>query len=108
MEHIVQFGINIDDDAIRKTIERNIQRKVEEQILEDVRTRITGNSNYNQWTYKSRLDELIMDATTKFLEDNKVEIIEKTSDKLAERLSRAKAAKEMMEVTIAQVFNQSK
>ena len=42
MEHIVQFGVNIDDNAIRRTIESNIQRKVEEQILAEVREESTG------------------------------------------------------------------
>ena len=100
MEHIVQFGVNIDDDAIRRTIENNIQRKVEEQILEDVRTRITGTATYSNWSYSERLRNLISDATTKFMEDNKDEIIEETSKKLVERLVKTKAVREMVDNTI--------
>ena len=28
MEHVVQFGINIDDDAIKKAIKRNVMMQV--------------------------------------------------------------------------------
>ena len=100
MEHIIQFGVNIDDDAIRRTIENNIQRKVEENILEDVKRKITGTSTYSTWAYDERLRDLISNATVKFLEENKEEIIENTSNKLVDRLVKTKAVKEMVNSTI--------
>lgn len=106
MEHIVQFGVNIDDDAIRRTIENNIQKKVEDAILQDVKESITGSKNYSSWAYKDRMEKLISEATTQFLEDYKEEIIEKTSIKLVERLAKTKAVKEMVDSTINSLLNE--
>ena len=106
MEHIVQFGVNIDDDAIRRTIESNIQRKVEEEILEDVKASITGSKNYSSWSYKGRIEQLISETTTQFLENYKEEIIEKTSIKLVERLAKTKAVREMVDSTINSLLNE--
>ena len=36
MEHIVQFGISIDDDAIKKSIEKNVMNQVASVIKQDV------------------------------------------------------------------------
>lgn len=106
MEHIIQFGINIDDDAIRRTIETNIQRKVEEAILQDVKESITSSNNYSTWAYKGRIESLVSEATIKFLEDHKIEIVEETSKKLVERLVKTKAVKEMVSSTINSLFSE--
>lgn len=106
VEHIVQFGVNIDDDAIRRTIENNIQKKVEGAILQDVKESITGSKNYTSWAYKDRIEKLISEATTQFLEDYKEEIIEKTSIKLVERLAKTKAVKEMVDSTINSLLSE--
>ena len=42
MEHVVQFGINVDDDAIKKAIEKNVMMQVAGQIKGDVMKSITG------------------------------------------------------------------
>lgn len=36
MEHIVQFGISIDDDQIKKTIENNVRSQVVAEIKKDL------------------------------------------------------------------------
>ena len=100
MEHILQFGVNIDDEAIVRNIENSIQKKVENAILQDVKQKIVGNENYSNWSYSKRIEGLIADAASNFFTENKDRIIELTSDKLVDKLAKTKAVKEMLNNTI--------
>jgi hypothetical protein len=100
MEHIIQFGVNIDDDAIVRNIESSIQKKVEGAILQDVKQKIVGQENYSNWSYSRRIESLISDAASSFFIENKDRIIELASDKLADKLVKTKAVKEMLSNTI--------
>lgn len=100
MEHIIQFGVNIDDDAIVRNIESSIQKKVEGAILQDVKQKIVGQENYSNWSYSRRIESLISDAASSFFIENKDRIIELTSDKLVDKLVKTKAVKEMLSNTI--------
>lgn len=97
MEHIVQFGISIDDDRIAKTIEE----KAEKDILQHLRRRI-DNTLFESRYYGGRGDpnEGLSDwAKTRFdgwLDDNKDAIIDCAGKYLAEKLSRTKAARELL------------
>lgn len=42
MEHIVQFGINIDDDKIKQTIENNVMKQVAGAIKNDCIKALVG------------------------------------------------------------------
>ena len=100
MEHILQFGVNIDDEAIIRNIENSIQKKVENAILQDVKQRIVGSENYSNWSYSRRIEGIIVDAATSFFVENKDRIIELTSDKLVDKLAKTKVVKEMLNNTI--------
>lgn len=100
MEHVVQFGINIDDDAIKKAIERNVMMQVAGQIKGDVMKSITGKKEYTNYEYTERLKQIVEETTSEFLETNKDEIIEATACKLTERLMKTKAVKDMVNSTI--------
>ena len=102
MEHIVQFGIGIDDEAIRKII----MEKAEKSILDDLKKQIRTDID-NQifvidrgWSGKDRkkvdLQDWVKDLVVKTLENNKEQIIEMASEKLADKMSRTKAVKEAM------------
>ena len=102
MEHIMQFGIGIDDDAIRKII----MEKAEKSILNDLKKEIRSDINhqifeidtgwYGKDERKIGLQDWVNDLVTKTLEDNKKQIIEMASEKLADKMSRMKAIKEAM------------
>lgn len=100
MEHIIQFGVNIDDDAIVRNIESSIQKKVEGAILQDVKQKIVGQENYSNWSYSRRIEDLISNAASSFFTENKDRIIELASDKLTDKLVKTKAVKEMLSNTI--------
>lgn len=102
MEHIVQFGIGIDDEAIRKII----MEKAEKSILNDLKKEIRSDiihqifeidtGWYGKDEKKTGLQDWVKDLVVKTLEDNKEQIIEMTSEKLADKMSRTKVIKEAM------------
>lgn len=95
MEHIIQFGVGIDDDAIKKRIEEN----AEKAIINELQTAIK-NAIFDKNYYGKPADSIsgwagsYLDA---FLDKHKTEIIECAGKYLAEKLARTKAAKEIIE-----------
>ena len=49
MEHIIQFGITIDDDAIKKNIEEKATKQVVDSISQSTKDRLF---RYNGFSYK--------------------------------------------------------
>ena len=104
MEHIVQFGINIDDEAIKKAVIHQTQQIVVNDLRADVLKEVTGNKEGNRQTnerlYSEKIKEYVHDAANDFFENNKDEIIELTASKLADKLVKTKAVREMVEKTL--------
>lgn len=86
MEHIVQFGISIDDDKIKKTIEDNVMKQVSGAIKNDCIKALVGRKDASNYDYTQKIREMINDNIQRFFEDNKDKIIEVASDKLVEKL----------------------
>lgn len=95
MEHVIQFGIGIDDRAIVQRVEENAEKVIIEDLKKEVKKAIfeVGNGWYDRdqvkgpsYWFEQRINE--------WLEEHKDEIIQVTSDKLADKLSRTKAVKE--------------
>lgn len=100
IEHIVQFGISIDDDAIKKSIEKNVMMQVANSIRNDAMKSIVGKKDCTNFEYTSKLKEIVETVAGEFLETNKEEIIEETAKKLVDRLAKTKAVKDMVNSTI--------
>lgn len=102
MEHIVQFGIGIDDEAIRKIVmekaEKSILNDLKKQIRTDIDNQIfvIDNGWYGNENRRVGLQDWVNDLVVKLLEDHKAEIIERASERLADKMSRTKAIKEAM------------
>ena len=102
MEHIVQFGIGIDDEAIRKIIMEKAEKSIVEDLKKQIRTDIDNQIFVidRGWCGKDErkigLQDWVNDLVTKTLEDNKKQIIEMASEKLADKMSRTKVIKEAM------------
>lgn len=97
MEHILQFGVNIDDDAIIKTVTKN----VEAQVIGELKSRIKENVSNTMYIngYGRYFDDVqpwVRDEFVNFLENNKAEIISQACDKLVVNLSRTKAVREAL------------
>ena len=93
MEHIIQFAIGIDDDAIAKRIEENAEKNITKDLRDKVGEILFG---YNKWTGKEAdaitgwTESLFM----RYLDEHKTEIIELAAKCLAEKLAKTKAVRE--------------
>ena len=89
MEHIIQFGVTIDDDAIRK--------HVEERALGEVVRTISGEIKSNlPKTYGGHVDwnRVAYTCVEEFIDRNRDEVIEIAAEKLVEKVKRTKAWRE--------------
>lgn len=95
MEHIVQFGIGIDDDAIVKRVSENAER----QIIYDLEKKVAkavfkyGDYYYDRDDIKG-VQPQFEKMFKAFLDEHKDEIIELAVKQLTDKLSRTKAVKE--------------
>ena len=90
MEHIVQFGISIDDKTIADRIEANAQKEITGRLYKEVEEVIFGSRYHSPSDFFSqKMDE--------FLDKNCDRIIETTSKCLAEKLVRTKRGKSILE-----------
>ena len=102
MEHIVQFGIGIDDEAIRKIIMEKAEKSILDDLKKQIRTDIDNQifvidrGWYGKDYKKVDLQDWVKDLVVKTLEDHKTEIIERASERLADKMSRTKVIKEAM------------
>lgn len=95
MEHIVQFAIGIDDEAIVKRVEENAEKVIINELQAQIKKTIFDKDYFGRPTETlSTWAESHLDG---FLEKHKTEIIECAGKYLAERLARTKAAKEVLE-----------
>ena len=105
MEHILQFAIAIDDDAIVKRIEEN----AEKSIIKDLRDKV-GKIMFGTNAYTGREREALCrwaeELFLKYLEDHKAEIIELSAKYLAEKLTKTKAVREAVQDVLAEVHHE--
>lgn len=104
--HVVNVAFDFDDDKVRKTLEESAEKKVIDNILTDIKKAICSksdryyygynNAKPNDENFESGLKVIIYDEIDKVLLDNKDKIIELAAEKLADKLSRTKAAKELI------------
>ena len=91
MEHIIQFGVTIDDDAIKKNIEKNAVDKLVTDIKKEVRDEIFVGSGWNRGlSYK--VQEIIKEAMAEY----KDEIIKEATAEIVETMKRSKKYKEAL------------
>lgn len=101
MEHIVQFGVSIDDEYIRKYVIENAERKLLEKLTEEVKETITGENK--RYQYADRVMEYANKVAIQFYDEHKDEIIDKAATKIADKLVKTKAVKSMLEETLNQI-----
>lgn len=95
MEHIVQFGISVDDDKIAKSIEQNVERAVINHIVEKVNGQITRKYYYGD--ENEPLKNMIKEQVNKIIMDKQDYILENAAKILADKLARSKAGKQLLE-----------
>lgn len=100
IEHIVQFAISIDDEQIKKTIEKNAMQQVVATFKNDISKEMIGKNNYTKSDYSTKMWNAINEQIETFLDENREKIIEIASEKLADKLAKTKKVKDMVANTI--------
>lgn len=88
MEHILQFGISIDDDAIKKSIEQNATKDITNELKSAIKPAIM-----NRWGTLTEAGETIF---KEFLAEHKDEIIEKAVIDVAQSMRNSKKYREAL------------
>lgn len=87
MEHIIQFGVSIDEQKIIDTA----TDRASGEIIKCVKGEI---DNYTRGWEQSKLDRLFREEIKKVIDENKELIIERAIDKLAYNMAKTKVVKE--------------
>jgi hypothetical protein len=91
MEHIVQFAIGIDDEAIRKRIEASAENQIIDSIKSDVTDQIFRKSN---WKNETQLHSWVKDIVVEAVLEHKDDIIKSAAMELCDYMKRTKAVRE--------------
>ena len=91
MEHIVQFAIGIDDEAIKKRIEQTAEKQIVDGIKEDISDMIFKK---NRWNDEKCLQSWVSSIVVEAVMDHKDDIIREAASKLCEYMKRTKQVKE--------------
>ena len=91
MEHILQIAIGIDDDGIRRRIEKTAETQIIDSIKSDVTDQIFRKSNWNNETQlHSWVKDILVDAVL----EHKDDIVREAASMLCEYMKRTKAVRE--------------
>lgn len=97
MEHIIQFGVNVDDERIEQTIIQNAANACISEIRK-------ATSQYTCGQYSTtKLDLLFQSEIKKIIDENKDKIIENATNVVVERLMKTKAITEAKLKIVAEV-----
>ena len=104
MEHIVQFGISIDDEVIKQNIEKNVQGQVVGAIKADAMRALCGKKDVTSYEYRGQIEKVISDTANTFFDLHKEEIIADAARLLAEKLAKTKAVKDAVNKALEDVL----
>lgn len=94
MEHIVQFAIGIDDEAIKERVVACAYDDVVKQLITEAKKEINLSSSW--YRPKDTWSSIVDRALQKYFDENKDLIIDLAATKLADSYKRTKAFKEVM------------
>lgn len=94
MEHIVQFAISIDDEAIKRRVEHNLMSALVAELRHDVMNALSEKGNTTAYEYKRLINQLISEKTEELFSTIKDDIITTTSTMLSNKLAKTKKVTE--------------
>lgn len=97
MEHIIQFGITIDDDAIKKHIEEKATKQVVDSISQSIKDKLF---RYNGFSYDAQ--EMFAELLDKY----KDEIIANATAQIVDSIKRSKKYKEALAKVAEEMINE--
>ena len=97
MEHIIQFAISMEDEAIKAQVAKNAEKAIIENIQKDVEAKVFEIDRWCGSQRKIKLSEWTERVVEAFLEKHKDKIIDLAARLLADKLARSKAGKAILE-----------
>lgn len=94
MEHIVQFGITLDDSAIEKMV----VDKATEQVAGELMENITRHMPHRLWVNDISWPDAAAEMLQGWFDENRDELMEMAATKLADKAFRSKAWKERYDI----------
>jgi len=95
MEHIIQFAIGIDDEAITKRVQENAEKTITQEIQKKVEQCIFKTNLYG--ATEKHLNYTAETMFLNWLDSHKEEIIQLASKALADKMIKTKAVKAAIE-----------
>ena len=92
MEHIVQFGICVDDEKIKETISKNVEKAVIGKISKEIMEEVFSNTGYGNTSIRPWVYDLVGDI----VDNNKDKIIEIAVQGLIKSMARTKIVKDKL------------
>lgn len=96
MQHIFNIAIEIEDERIIQSIEKNVEEKAVKMLTEKIEDRICTRSYYGRVNDYKPLEAMIASRIDAVIADNKDLVLEKAAEKLAEKLARSKDGKAIL------------
>lgn len=90
MEHIIQFGVTVDDDAIIK----HVEEKASEAVVKEIKANL-GISKY--YAEENVVRKIVQEEVDKCFENLQDKIIAETARLLVDKLIRTKKVKEAVQ-----------
>lgn len=100
-EHIVQFAIGIDDDAIKKICEESAAK----QIIEDIKTFSHGKTYYgNKLNDEPKnLKEIFVEEIRNYIHEHADEVLQMAVQEVVKGITRSKKFREAVDTVIDEV-----
>ena len=92
MEHVIQIGVSVDDEAIQKQIIASAETKIVTEIKSQVEETIFHRRNYYGST-RTELSEVGAQVVREWLDENSDKVIELAGKLIADKVYRSKAWK---------------
>ena len=99
MEHIFNIAINVEDDRIIRSIEKNVESQTIKMIAEKVEDIIYAHNYFGRANKNddSPLKRMIEIQVEKMIDENKDVILESAAIHLADKLARSKAGRALLD-----------
>ena len=95
MEHVVQFGVSIDDGAIEREVVRLATGQIIRQIADEVRSQLgVGGSRYSPSEFARKVADSVM-------EDCRDDIVERVAELVAEKAPKTRWYREAVREAVA-------
>ena len=100
MEHIVQFGINIDDTAIAEAVKRDAYKEVIKQLTDEARKALPRKYEYGGYgkgevDWRGIIDEEVENRVGAIIDENADEIVDMAVKRVYDSIIRRKPFREV-------------